>query len=82
MTNSVFYTTTKQQLAGRMDDDLDFDFERNLQQPVASTFGHGPGHGTQIVPHIPANANIGQSLGNFKKNYRQVCCQFLVLVPS
>jgi hypothetical protein len=28
--------------------------------------------GTQIVPHIPANANIGQSLGNYKKNYRQV----------
>ena len=27
---------------------------------------------THIVPHIPANANIGQSLGNFKKNYRQV----------
>lgn len=28
--------------------------------------------GQQAPPYIPANANIGQSLGNFRKNYRQV----------
>lgn len=30
----------------------------------------GPGG---APPHIPPGANIGQSLGNYKKNYRQVC---------
>jgi hypothetical protein len=30
----------------------------------------GPGN---IPPHLPSGTHVGQSLGNFKKNYRQVC---------
>lgn len=43
----------------------------------AAHFHHVLMQGHQAPPFIPPNANIGQSLGNFRKNYRQVRTQAL-----
>ncbi|CAL8467936.1 g7474 [Coccomyxa elongata] len=59
-----------------MDDDFDFDFETSLPQTAPASAGHANGPGQQAPPYIPANANIGQSLGNFRKNYRQTVCTY------